>query len=235
VRLHRPAGSYWKVAHRGASAFAPENSLAALDAALAMRVDFVELDVVGAGGALRLGHSHSELRPDSPSLDEALALFTTEALPEARLDLDVKTSGIERALLEALATHDLLERTLVTSFGWRILRKIRDLEPKISTGISYPNDRLGLSGTRMLAPLVGPGLAILQRALPFRIGILLRRAKADAAMLHHALVSPEVATRCHASGAAVFAWTVETRDDLRCVVAAGADGVIANDPSLFDQ
>jgi glycerophosphoryl diester phosphodiesterase len=64
---------------------------------------------------------------------------------------------------------------------------------------------------------------------------MLAAAGAEAAMLHHALVTPRLVARCRAAGAAVFAWTVETRDDLARMLAAGADGVIANDPSLFDE
>jgi glycerophosphoryl diester phosphodiesterase len=234
VNLIRPAGSYWKVAHRGASALAPENSLAAIDAALAAGVDFVELDVVAPGSELRVAHAAAQLRSDSPTLEEALALFSARAPAEVRLDLDVKSAGVERALIDALSAHDLVPRTLVTSFHWRILRRVRELEPGVAIGISYPNDSLGLSGSRGFAPLVGPGLAVLRRALPSRIGGMLRRARADATMLHHALVSPEVVARSHAAGAAVFAWTVETVDTLRRVLAAGADGVIADDPGLFD-
>jgi glycerophosphoryl diester phosphodiesterase len=235
VKLIRPAGAYWTVAHRGASALAPENSHAALEAALAAAVDFVELDVLFAGDGLRLAHSVTQLRPESPPLGEALALFAAQAPAAARLDLDVKTAGVERAVLDSLAEHDLVPRTLVSSFDRRVLRAVRELEPEATTGISYPNDSLGLSSRRAFAPLVGPGLAFLRQALPRRIGSMLSAAEADAAMLHHALVSPAVVARCHAAGAAVFAWTIETGEDLRRVVAAGADGVIANDPTLFDE
>jgi glycerophosphoryl diester phosphodiesterase len=233
VNLIQPPGSYWKVAHRGASALAPENSLAAIEAALAAGVDFVELDVLVAGNELRVAHAVAQLRPDSPTLDAALALFSARAPAAARLDLDMKTAGTERVLVDALAGHDLVPRALVTSFHREILRTVRRLEPEVATGISYPNDRHGLSEARPFAPLVGPGLAVLRRALPWRIEGMLRRAAADAAMLHHALVSPEVVARCHAAGAAVFAWTVDTATDLRRVLAAGADGAISDDPGLF--
>jgi glycerophosphoryl diester phosphodiesterase len=235
VNLIRPAGAYWKVAHRGASALAPENSLAAVEAALAAGVDFVELDVISAGDGLRVAHSVSQLVPESPLLAEALALFAAQAPGETRLDLDVKTPGIERALLDALAGHDLVGRTLVTSFHGEILRTVRKLDSEAVTGISYPNDSLGLSRARVLVPFVRPGLSVLRRALPFRIGRMLAAAEAQAAMLHHTLVSPQVVSRCHAAGAAVFAWTLESRDDLRRVLAAGADGAIADDPSLFAE
>jgi len=235
VSLPKPSGGYIKVAHRGASALAPENSLAALEAALAAGVDMVELDVVPAEGSLRLAHSAAQLRPDSPGLEEALRLFAGAAAARIWLDLDVKTPGHEGALMDAVAAHGLLERTLVTSFHPQVLREARRLEPGIATGIAYPDDRYGLSERRPFGVFVGPGLRVLRVALPARIGRMLASAGADAAMLHHALVTPKVVAACRAAGAGVFAWTIETGDDLRRVLAAGADGAIANDPSLFDE
>jgi len=235
VSLPKPSGGYVKVAHRGASALAPENSLAALEAALGAGVDMVELDVVPVEGSLHLAHSTAQLRPDSPVLEEALRLFTGAAEARIWLDLDVKTPGHEQALMEAVAAHGLLERTLVTSFHPQVLREARRLEPGIATGLAYPNDRYGLSERRPLGVFVGPGLRVLRVALPARIGRMLSSAGADAAMLHHSLVTPTVVARCRAAGAQVFAWTIETADDLGRVLAAGADGAIANDPSLFDE
>jgi glycerophosphoryl diester phosphodiesterase len=233
--LPKPAGGYLKVAHRGASALAPENSLAAVEAALAAGVDIVELDVLAVDGGLRIAHSVAQIQPDSPALEDALELFGGTAHPRIWLDLDVKTPGHEEGIMRAVAAHDLLERTLVTSFYPQVLREAKRLEPGIATGLAYPNDRHGFSERRPFGAFVGPGLRVLRAVLPVRIGRMLAAAGADAAMLHHALVTPKVVARCRAAGAAVFAWTIETRDDLSRVLAAGADGAIANDPSLFDE
>ena len=235
MSLPKPPRRYWRVAHRGASAIAPENSAAALEVALTSPVDMVELDVVADGERLRVAHSAAELSAESLDLSEALDAFARLARPEVWLDLDVKSAGFEADLLAALRDHGLLERTLVTSFHGEVLRAARQLEAGIAVGISYPNDRLRLSEKRALEPFVDPGLALLRIPLPLRVGRMISRVSADAAMLHHALVTPRVVERCHAAGAAVFAWTVETDEDLRRVLAAGADGAIADDPSLFDQ
>lgn len=235
MNIPKPAGGYWKVAHRGASALAPENSLEALEAALVADVDIVELDVLAVDGTLRLAHSVGQLRPDSPALDDALALFTGTAPPQVWLDLDVKTPGHEPALTQAVAAHGLAGRTIVTSFHPEVLRAARRVEPGLGTGLAYPNDRYGLSERRPFEPFVGAGLRVLRASLPARIGRMLASAGADAAMLHHALVTPRLVARCHSAGAAVFAWTLETREDLRRVLAAGTDGAIANDPSLFHE
>lgn len=231
--LTRPAGEFWKVAHRGGAALARENTLEAVAAALGLGVDMVELDVVEVDGELRLAHSLEQVGGESPTLDEALAYVASEAAATVALDLDLKFLGAEGAVLAGVRRHGLLERTLLTSFHGRALRSARAIEPGLATGLSYPNDRLGLSARAPLAPFVRPGLETLRRALPLRIDWMLARAGAEAAMLHHALVSAPLVARCHRRGAAVFAWTVEGEDDLARVADAGVDGVIANDPSLF--
>lgn len=235
MTLPEPSGAYLKVAHRGASALAPENSLEALEAALAAGVDIVELDVLAASGGLRLAHSPAQLHAGSPALGDALELFAEKAPARMWIDLDVKTAGHERALVEAVAEAGLLARTLVTSFHPQVLRAARQLDSAIATGLAYPNDRYGLSERRPFAPFVGSGLRVLRAALPARIGRMLASAGAEAAMLHHALVTPRLVASCRRAGAAVFAWTLETREELGRVLAAGADGAIANDPSLFDD
>jgi glycerophosphoryl diester phosphodiesterase len=39
----------------------------------------------------------------------------------------------------------------------------------------------------------------------------------------------------HALGVPVLAWTVDEPEELERVVAAGVDGVITNDPRIFDR
>ena len=64
------------IAHRGASAELPENTLPALERAIELGVDFVELDV-HADSAGRLVVTHDRPRPGRgfPSLEEALDLM----------------------------------------------------------------------------------------------------------------------------------------------------------------
>ena len=222
-------GRVLRIGHRGAAALAPENSLAAVEAAIDLRVDLVEIDVVRDGDALRLAHDAAGLTADNPTLDEALELVASS---EAGLLLDLKSVGAEREVVAAIRGAGLLERTAVGSFHAGSLRALKEIEPSLTTGFSYPFDRVGLSARRAAQPLISTGLAGMRRLLPLRIVRLLARARADAAMLHWALVSQSLVERCHARGAAVLAWTVDDEAALRRVLAAGVDGVIANDPRL---
>jgi glycerophosphoryl diester phosphodiesterase len=219
-----------RIGHRGAAALAPENTLASIEAAIKYEVDLVEIDVVAQADALRLAHSPAQVRDDSPTLDEALALVSRA---DTGVILDLKTRGIERSAAEALRERNLLDRAVVASSHPASLRAVKDLEPSLTTGLSYPFDRAGISERAAFPPLNRVGLSGHRRVLPARIGGMLARARADAAVLHYSLVSRKLVERCHGRDAAVLAWTIEDDAALESVLAAGVDGVIANDPRLL--
>ncbi len=225
-------GRVLRIGHRGAAALAPENTLDSIQAAIDHDVDLVEIDVVRYRDALRLAHSEAELTEQSPTLADALSLVSAA---ETGLLLDLKSPGAEAQVVEVLRAGGLLERSAVASFHSASLRALKGLEPCLTTGFSYPNDRAGLSRRPAFEPLIRVGLAGMRHLLPARIGRMLRRARADAALLHWELVSPRLVERCHALGAAVLAWTVEDEAALRRVLRAGVDGVIANDPGLLGE
>lgn len=221
-----------RIGHRGAPALAPENTIASLLAAIENGVDLVEMDVLAHDGELRLAHGPERVTEASPRLEEALDFV---ARREVGAILDLKARGFESDVVALLREKGLVEAAAVASFHGSSVRFVKELEPCLTAGLSYPFDRVGIADRPAFQPLIRAGLAGMRRALPARIGRMLARARADAAMLHHALVSPRLVERCHARGAAVLAWTVEDKRVLQHVLAAGVDGVIANDPRLFDD
>jgi glycerophosphoryl diester phosphodiesterase len=229
--LNLRPGRVLLIGHRGAAALAPENTLRSIEAAIDLGVDLVEIDVIAGQGKLRLAHDSSSLTEESPLLEEALDLLAAHG---AGVLLDLKSVGVERDVVFLLRQHGLVDRSVVASFHAGSLRAVKEADSTMTTGFSYPFDRATLSERRALQPFIGVGLAGLRQALPARIGRMLARARANAALLHWGLISPSVVARCHAREAAVFAWTVEDDATLRRVVAAGVDGVIANDPRLFN-
>jgi glycerophosphoryl diester phosphodiesterase len=226
----RSDGPPLRIGHRGAPALAPENTLGSIAAAIESGVDLVEIDVVADGAVLRLAHSRAQLTSESPSLSEALAFLAEH---EVGVILDLKSTEIEAEVVDALRERDVLDRAVVSSFHPRALRVLKRLEPALTTGLAYPLDRAGIAERAAFQPLIRAGLAGLRQTLPARIGRLVARADADAAMLHFALVSRRLVERCHRRGVAVLAWTVLDAEALRRVLTAGVDGVIANDPGLF--
>ena len=231
IELRRAdGGRLLRIGHRGAAALAPENTIAALALAVELGCDLVEFDVLELDGQLVLAHSAAELPADLARLDEALELL---AQSEAGAHVDLKTPGVETAVAETLRRHGLVERAVVSTFRPESLRALSAAEPGLRLGLTYPEDRHGLSRRRVLAPAMRAGLGLMRSALAPRIGRMLTDAHATAAMLHWRVVSRAVVERCHASDVPVLAWTVETPEQVRRLDELGVDGVIADDPRLI--
>jgi glycerophosphoryl diester phosphodiesterase len=232
IDLGRRDGRMLRIGHRGAAALAPENTIESLRLALELGCDLVEFDVHDLGGTLVLVHDlPAGPAPGLPTLDQALAFL---AATKAGVHLDLKAAGAEEAVAEALRRHGLVERTVVSSFRPETLRALAAVEPGVRLGLTYPEDRRGLGQRRAVAPLVGPALAAMRAALPFRLPRLLVRAGASAAMLHFAVVGRAVIERCHSLGVPVLVWTVDERAWVARLQALGVDGVITNNPRILD-
>ncbi|MEP6909879.1 MAG: glycerophosphodiester phosphodiesterase [Actinomycetota bacterium] len=234
VSLLRGDGPLIRIGHRGAAALAPANTIAAVEAALALGVDMVELDVLGRPDrTLVLGHSHGEVEAQPATLDEMFS-FLAEKGPETGLLADVKGGGFERELVEALRRHDLVGRALATTNSLDTLQALRRLEPGLARSRTYPPSRVGRFGRRRpLVPVVGPVRLGLRALLPFQVETLLGEAEAAATTLDYRLVTRAVVERCHSLGVAVLVWTVNDRANLRRLDGLGVDGVITDDPRIF--
>jgi glycerophosphoryl diester phosphodiesterase len=255
IQLRRQHGAFARVGHRGASALAPENTLRALELAVALGCDMLEFDVLDlVDGTLVLAHSndlrevsHGAARgsvrrrtldglrkhaPELPTFDEALA-FCAEQLPGIGLQIDLKRRGIERDVVDALHRHDLLGRAWVSGFDAHALRLLAELEPKLPRSFTLPRDRFGISKRGPLAPVVRTALASVGASLPRRLPVLLSRARAVAATLHYSVASGAAIARAHELDAAVYVWTVDDPRLAERLVRDGADGIITNDPRIF--
>jgi glycerophosphoryl diester phosphodiesterase len=126
-----------------------------------------------------------------------------------------------------------VERSLVSTFWPRSLRVLHDLEPELARGLTYPEDRHGLSARRILGGLVAPGLAAMRLVLALRLPRMLAAANANVAVLHLQVVSDSVVRRCHELDVPVLAWTALTPEQVRRLDGLGVDGVIADDPRIL--
>jgi glycerophosphoryl diester phosphodiesterase len=226
LNLRRAEGRPLVIGHRGAAAVAPENTLAALEAAVAAGADLVEFDI---SPGLQLGHSELEIPADAIDLDVALGY-----LRETRLGvhLDVKQPGYEADVVAALRRHGLEDRALFSTPFAVTSRRLVGLAPDIPRAIGYPRDRLGVSRITWPRGLTQAGAAVLRRAMPLRVPVLLQVSRANVLALHHALCSRAAVAAAHRRGAPVFAWTVNDPETVQRLVRSGVDAIVSDDPGM---
>jgi glycerophosphoryl diester phosphodiesterase len=213
------------IAHRGASAYEPENSLAAFRAARELGADGVELDVqTTADGAFVIHHdphagavlipeaARDRVRAHRLPNGEPLP-FLAEALDVLGRDLtvfvEVKTlpPSLDEAFLAALAAGPAPERYHVHAFDHRIVRRLKQRRPRLPCGV--------LSSSYPLEPLRQ-----------------LEDAGAEALWQGEDLVDAPLVRQAHERGYRVYAWNVDHPPRMRALEALGVDGICTNVPDV---
>lgn len=214
------AGRLRCIGHGGASALAPANTLAAFELATELGVDMVEFDVRRAGGRLVLAHSVLDaLRPGCLGLGPALRWLAAECDDELGIVVDLKSGGIEQAVVDALEREGLSERAIVASQCRPILRRVTRAAPRLRTAIS----------------VAGPLSRRVQGWGDWRDSVLaeLRAGTYRAVMVHRRLADAELLERVRDAGAELYAWTVRRPGELAALAQLELDGVVTTDPRLL--
>lgn len=228
------------LAHRGLARDAVENTCEAFAAALDAGAPYIESDVhATADGVAVLFHDDdlsrdfgnpgvieqlslaelrdlTEHRAHIPTLEEALSAF-----PDARWNLDIKTSAAIAPAIDVISRAGASERVLLASFsGSRSGRVARALpDAARSPGIG-----------RMVVVLLCARLGLV------RCGrIVLRRFHAlqlPVRMAGQRLISRRLVARYHAMGVEVHVWTINDPAEMRALRSIGIDGTVTDRADL---
>jgi glycerophosphoryl diester phosphodiesterase len=223
-----------RVGHKGADLIAPGNTAESFQAALEMGVHMIEFDVLPASdGRLVLAHDPVDAAKRDPlTLEEGLDHFASDAYAGVELDVDLKAPGYEREVADALAERGLLDRSLISSTYIRSLDALGEV-PGVRRGWSIP--RAKRDWTRSpFGPAVYGLLLLWRKLLPKQVARLMRAGRIEAVMSHYLLVSPQLVRAVHGSGGEVYVWTVDEAKRIELLDSMGVDGVITNDPRLFE-
>ncbi len=223
----------WNVAHRGASAERPENTLPAFELAIAQRADVVECDVRrSADGALLLLHDATvnrttsgsgELRAMTAAEAQALDAGDGERIPEladvlalaqgrARVNVNLKEADIVNDAVATVRAAGAEDGVTFISFLPEVWERLDELAPDtpvihlVNSAAGLASLAMGDSGSQLVATGVG---------VPFDI------------------VNEGMVERMHRHGYGVFAWTVDDEDEMRRLIACDINGIVTNRPAAL--
>jgi glycerophosphoryl diester phosphodiesterase len=198
--------------------------------------DMVELDVLARGDELVVAHDPSDLSHPVPvRFADALAALR-DLLPEhTRFDVDIKTTGYEIAVIDALQDADLIGRTLVSTMELSSLPILRAAMPELRLGLSVPKARRDYLSHPLTRPAAYGMLAYLRQVLPRQTARVLRAGMADAIMAHWGVVTPRLVSAVSGLDKELYVWTVDDPQRLVTLERLGVTGVITNDRELFSR
>jgi glycerophosphoryl diester phosphodiesterase len=227
-----------RIGHKGADLIAPGNTLASFDAALAAGVDMVEFDVLpehpDGSGRLVLAHDYvAAARGEPLTLEQGLAHFAQDAWEGIELDVDLKTSGYEQRVVDALRDFGLAKRALISTMEQESLRVVRSAAPEIRLGWSVPKLRRDYMANPLTRVPALVGAQYIRTVLPGQGARAIRAGRIDAIMAHWVLVTPRLARAVEQAGGELYVWTVDDATRIAKLDALGVTGIITNDPRLF--
>jgi glycerophosphoryl diester phosphodiesterase len=227
--------------HRGASATAPENTLAAFTWAMAEGADGVELDAgrCGSGEVVVINDEETTRTCGEPGRVTALGLERIRALDAGRWKGERfrgERVPLLREVFEALpfavVNIELKGRAGEPdgALGAGVARAIADARAGERTIVSSFDFSL-LAAFRATAPRVATGL-LFEPAWHRAARVALATAWLVPSAFHPALqlCTPERLAAWRAARRSIVAWTVDDPDDLARLARAGVDGLVANAP-----
>ena len=216
-----------RVGHRGARAYAPENTLTSFKKALEIGVDAVELDVrktkdnqlvvihdanvkrTTDGEGLVSELTLKEIKGFSaekgekiPTFQEALDFLDTKV----KVFIELKEAGVEEQVLSIVQEKGLEKNVVIVSFLEDALKKVRELDKDIETGLIYAKHK-------------NPVKAALE-------------LKANYLLAFYRFTHTVNVQKAHENGLKVIVWTINKSEEVEEYAAKGVDGIASDKPDI---
>ncbi len=230
------------IAHRGASSLAPENTMAAVYAALDLGVDMIEVDVHRTSdGELVVIHDVAVDRTtDGEGFLNRLTLaqvkvldagswfgrsFARERIPtlkevleavkdKAILLIELKGLWTEVRTVELVQELGMSSQVVIQSFDFQQIQRAKEKAPEIPTVflVDKPN--------HSSEP---------EKAAQWMANIA-EYVGASGIGIRHSWWTPELSDVAATRNLDIFVWTVNKKSDMRKFIGAGVQGIITNNP-----
>jgi glycerophosphoryl diester phosphodiesterase len=230
------------LAHRGASAEAPENTLAAFRLAMDQGADGFELDVwrCGSGEAVVIHDEEASRTGQSPLRVTRTPLALLRELDVGRWRGEAFRGERIPALSEVLDAFPTavvnveMKSGLVPDPGLarEVVRTIRQRQAEARVVVSSFSVAL-LAAFRALAPDVATGMLVEPGALWLaRAAAAIRALRPAAVHPARQLVTASRMASWRRAGLRVLVWTVDVPDEVERLAAMGVDALVSNVPGV---
>ena len=209
------------IAHRGAKAHAPENTIASFKKAIEMGVDMIELDVHLSNDLVPMvihddtvdrttlatgnvaNFSAKELQQlGVPSLEDVFTLVQNKC----SINIEIKVYAATQPVLDVLQSSSFdVEKIIISSFDWHVLQEIRFQNDTIKLGVLTETD--------------------ISLAIGFATFI-----KAFAIHPYYHLLTIQNVEKIKEKGLKLYTWTVNEPEDMTFVKQLRVDGIITDYP-----
>jgi glycerophosphoryl diester phosphodiesterase len=219
-----------RIGHRGARAYEPENTLRSFKKALEIGVDAVELDVrktkdnqlvvihdadvkkTTNGKGLVSELTLKEIKGFStekgekiPTLKETLDFLDKKA----KILIELKEAGFEENVLSLVHEKGLQKNVVIVSFLEDALRKVRELDKDVETGLIYAKHKNPLKAALEL--------------------------KAQYLVAFYKFTHTTNIQKAHENGLKVIVWTVNAPEEVAEYMKKGVDGIASDKPDILIQ
>jgi glycerophosphoryl diester phosphodiesterase len=223
------------IAHRGASAEAPENTLAAFRRAVALKADGIELDVqITADGVPVVFHDPGLLRLtgrrgrlaaktwlelknlrvlESPERISRLVDVLTFTRRRIVVQIELKRGATVAPVVAAIKKARASAWVILASFELDLLREATEFAPGIPRMLISEGRRSRATLLRQLEACAAHGLSV----------------------NHRAIRTADYASWFQARGFAVWCWTVNDARTARQLAGWGIDGLLGDNPALLKR
>jgi glycerophosphoryl diester phosphodiesterase len=219
-----------RIGHRGARAYEPENTLRSYKKALEIGVDAVELDVrktkdnqlvvihdgdvkkttngkglVSELTLKQIKEFSTEKGEKIPTLKEALDFLDKKV----KILIELKEEGVEEKVLSLVREVGLQKNVIIVSFIEDALRKVRELDKEVETGLIYAKHKNPIKSALDL--------------------------KAQYLVAFYRFTHTANVQKAHENGLKVIVWTVNKPEEVTEYVKKGVDGIASDKPDILIQ
>ena len=231
-------GKFTIIAHRGASGYEFENSIAAFKKAIELKADMIETDAqITSDGKIVLNHDNSikhttEQKGKISKLTfeelKNIPLKNGESIPtyedllelckeKIEINLEIKARHIEKRVLDITIQYNMLENVVFSCFSLNTLKKIKELNPKAR--VAY--------------------LIIVEGSFMARLNFWMNKiieVKVESVNPFHNFVSSKLVEEAHKKGILIYPWTINDAAKITNLIKdKEIDGVFTDFPDILTK